>query len=447
MATSSLVETGHLRTLLEDERHFLETITKLPHADADFQNFAHRCDLWMGSFSSSVIASTSPSLRSAALSKIIRPTWHTFEEVITTKSSKHIVYTSKSFLNALESLTIGAASFNGVWFEILGDISRILQVYDQGSSTPWLQEAKKWYCEAETMEPGEGRIQFHLSVVETDPIKRLFHLAKMTISKAPQRMTRNIKYHVTEIRNQLDPKAYETADSSLLGAIVPLMVSQAIDSTDSSFASDSIQYLCETASSHFVEGYPLPTVETICLMIAAVLDFGNPRNPMWKSLHLQSRESNIADNDAEEVGSGYMANDFMPLLGALLLDQLNNNADLVFIHVALANLCGILQKGAFPAKTMESFPWRELIDFLNALFVDVMLDSVSPCSSDRSLPEDRRLHGLRTTAWYYPQDFSTVSSADPGTQPVFEVRHQEIRKTRCLWIGIHMAEVCSTLPE
>jgi hypothetical protein len=134
----------------------------------------------------------------------------------------------------------------------------------------------------------------------------------------------------------------------------------------------------------------------------------------------------------------------------IVLRRFGDTNILPFFHVTLSFMYYMSQQKAGLAYLKDKYPWK-----LTALMLNSILNTFSSYSKieseefprlekeelPRPLPEDFAQRGLLWTEKYFPADWFNNDKLDDD-EKYFEVPSMtDIRKERCLWIGVQLSGV------
>ncbi|ETN36721.1 uncharacterized protein HMPREF1541_08999 [Cyphellophora europaea CBS 101466] len=391
--------------------------------------------------------------------------------------------------------------FLETWIECLGDLARyrmaIVEV-DLRDREIWSKIARTWYNRAADLSPDVGRIQHHLAVLaRPNIVQQLFYYSKALVSIKPFENAReSIMLLFNPLLDTEDPSydKYRATEASFVSAFAFLFKRGSLQKYQlhiETFQQGLSDHITRAAAEWKTQG-----PEVAASIIAGVLDFGKPENPVWTMYrqHIAAIESRKSSDetmeqgqiDAEDVSIRDLlfeefwsdvdakapvlarAPTWIPAevgLGSsqavsiyvleMLRSAVATNAGKIgdrnvvpFMNFILGFLWSLARIGG-PLIYLEAhIPWSNIVLFLNMLGRSGVSERVtavtfpqSTSGTGRQLPEDIPARGAVWAPDIFPPDFFRNTVADEDERSLELPSHTAPRYERCLWFGVRLASL------
>lgn len=199
-------------------------------------------------------------------------------------------------------------------------------------------------------------------------------------------------------------------------------------------------------------------------LVCSILGFGatNSFNSALPASQSAQKHGSCNDNKASKNGKTIMNEtmaestfhdvlDFaMQACNAILQRKLNANI-LPFFHVIMVFLSFTAHYPKAFSMIEDKIPWKPIIDRLNEAISE--LESASKIEmgcclrppSDRPLPEDYALHGLRVCICYFAEDWFSNKNMEYEKQMCEQLSLADRRRKRLVSLGQQVARLCECI--
>lgn len=377
-------------------------------------------------------------------------------------------------------------SFLDTWIECLGDLARYRMAIEEEreAHATWGAVAGRWYRMAADRNPGTGRLNHHLGILERPSLRKLYLYTKALSCVVP---FVNAKDSMATLcgpivqDQQVVHQKNETAEVQLV-TVFALLFSSCDENATESLAKNALTRLGALPSSKLSDIGP----DLVVTSVGFLLELGASTNGIWQLFAKAMEDSYRMSRPSTQAATGVLPPPSPSQLQSSLVstfarplvyricqailhslirhrkDRHSTAAALSSVHAVLVWLYGVFRlciqtnddRGSNTCSSLlnpDAFTWGELSIFLNSLSttepiaaetIEFARNGEFPTPDNgkeaQLLSEDFLLRGLMWTQFYYPDGFFDGSIDDNGRAIETPSMHKA-RVVRVQWLALYLA--------
>lgn len=348
-------------------------------------------------------------------------------------------------------------AFEDTWIECLGDLGRYRMAIEEDNIHDreiWTGVSRHWYGKASDKAPTTGRLYHHLAILaRPNALQQLFYYIKSLCVSIPFLSARDSVMTLFEPLLGDGAHRLQPIDADFVRAHGILFSRRSPDKlapSINSFLSQLDNHIARTTKRWMETGYYI-AITNIC----GLMQYSSDVSFLSKSSKPRRQdETDTAMADADVSirldDTFHSVLDLFSRTSGVVLRRYGDPNTYPYLHVTLTFLLHLSTQTPEMMEHVEHhFTWALLAEMLNALLSSTenirFESSEFPSSAgtredSRPLPEDYAMRGLVWTEGYFPDSWFTSKRVDDEERYLEIASMTEERKTRCLWIGVRLAE-------
>lgn len=336
----------------------------------------------------------------------------------------------------IASLLETVPKYENIWIERLGDLARYCAaVKGNDNSEAWAGTARYWYNKAADKNPGIGRIQHRLAMMESDVFQQLFHYTKSLVSIEPYLEAR-------ETMASLFDSLLQTEEDNNDGLFLTMFVrahGYLFHGRDDFIAlakgplSKLDGHINAPGSTFQIQGPQIMSCNFAVIFDLShrLLPLSRSRSKAWNEQFASEYWSSL--NSIQQKVS--LASSFASHCLSAILDWAGDDNVFPAIYFSLAFIEGLAVYYCDIMRNIEeAVPWERLTLFLNSLLKRPENEKSNRGKFLGTLPEDFLICGQ---AWSQPAFQNLSGLIEPPS-------HTQERVFRCLQLGRKIASASHT---